>query len=99
MIRLQARQAEAAIPAANLSGLIVEPVLLVTAPGSRPIALTQNPKLLEWIESATSLVAAVEADGTFQNGGWRVIRRGSTVYQGGRVTHDCLALNLGPKGK
>ncbi len=94
MIRLQAKKAEEVVHPGDLAGFIVEPLLLVSAPGAKLIGLTQNPQLLEWIDSVDGIIAAIESEGVFQNGGWRVIRRGSTAYQGSRVTHDCIAIRV-----
>jgi nitrogen PTS system EIIA component len=97
MIRLQARPApEAAFSFRDLSNLMVEPVTLVACPGMKPVALTHNPGLVEWLDSADGLVEKIEADGVYQNGGWRLLRRSAVAYQGGRVAYDCLAIRLVP---
>jgi mannitol/fructose-specific phosphotransferase system IIA component (Ntr-type) len=95
MIRLQAKEAPAeALAFGDLSNLIVEPVVLVTAPDTRPVALTQNPSLMEWLDSASGLSEKVQSDGVFQSGAWRIVRRNSTSYQGGRATVDCIAIKV-----
>lgn len=95
MIRLQAKATAEVVHPGDLAALVVEPLLLVSAPGARPVALTQNPHLLEWVDSSSGIIAAVEAVGFYQNGGWRIIKRGSTSYQGGRATYDCIAIKIG----
>jgi PTS system nitrogen regulatory IIA component len=96
MIRLQAKPAPELFAFRDLSNLIVEPVTLVTGPDMKPIALTQNPSLMDWLDSASDLIGKLENEGSYQNGGWRVLRRGSVTYQGRRVTYDCIAVKLNP---
>jgi mannitol/fructose-specific phosphotransferase system IIA component (Ntr-type) len=97
MIRLQAKPALEAFSFRDLSNLIVESVTLVAGPGMKHVALTQNASLAEWLDSASGLVEKIETDGVYQNGGWRVLRRGAVTYQGGRVAYDCLAITMAPK--
>lgn len=94
MIRLQTKTALESFTIRDLSNLIVEPVTLVTGPSMKCLALTQNPSLMEWLESESDLIKKIETGGMFQNGGWRVLRHGSVTYQGGRVTYDCIAVKL-----
>jgi nitrogen PTS system EIIA component len=97
MIRLQARPAPVSdFSFRDLSNLIVEPVTLISGPGIKHISLTNNPSLLEWLDSTSGLVEKIEIDGVYQNGGWRVLRRNAVTYQGGRVAYDCLAIKLIP---
>lgn len=97
MIRLQAKPALEAFSFRDLSNLLVEPVTLVAGPAMKHIALTQNASLLDWLDTATGLIDKIEADGVYQNGGWRVLRRGAVSYEGGRVAYDCLAIKMAPK--
>jgi hypothetical protein len=93
MIRLQARPGlEPAIR--DLSGLIVEPVMVVAVPSMKPVVLTQNVGLAEVLDAADGMVEKLESEGAFQNGGWRLVKRGSVVYQAGRVVYDCLAVKV-----
>jgi PTS system nitrogen regulatory IIA component len=92
MIQLQARQAVAAIPAYDLANLIVEPVTIITGPGLKPIVLAQDRHLVEYLDSAPDLVQRLGEVGIFQNGGWRILKRGETTYQGDRILYDCLAI-------
>lgn len=96
MIRLQAKAAPEALAFHDLSNLIIEPVTLIAIPKMKPVALTQNQSLLEWLDSSSDLIARLEAEGVYQNGGWRVMRRGAVAYQGGRVAYDCIAVRLNP---
>lgn len=94
MIRLQARPSLAAQQARDLSQLIVEPLSLVVGPGLKPVVLSQSAGLGEILEGATGLVEALESEGVFHGAGWRVMKRSSVNYQGGRVVYDCLAIRL-----
>ena len=94
MIRLQAKAVPEALAFRDLSNLILEPITLVAGPDTKPVVLTQNPDLLEWLDSANDLVSRIETEGSYQNGGWRVLRRGAVTYQGGRVAFDCIAIKL-----
>jgi mannitol/fructose-specific phosphotransferase system IIA component (Ntr-type) len=101
MIQLQARHGVAAIAVPDLANLVVEPVTIVTAPGIKPVVLAQNRKLVEALDSAAGLVEGVASSGLFQNGGWRIKKRGTVTYQGDRVPYECLAIatakgNLSP---
>lgn len=92
MIRLQARAAQPALPLADLANVVVEALSIVTAPGQKPFVLTQNNELMAWIESLSGLAERLETEGGYHNDTWRLIRRGVTVYQGGRCLYDCIAI-------
>lgn len=97
MIQLQARQAVAAIPSYDLANLIVEPVTIITGPGLKHIVLAQDRHLVEYLDSAPGLIEKIAEEGMFQNGGWRILKRGETTYQGNRVLYDCLAIKAAKK--
>lgn len=92
MIQLQARQAAAAAPPYELANLIVEAVTIVAGPGVKPIVLARDRHLMEQLDAAPGLVNKLAVEGVYQNGGWRVLKRGETIYQGDRVAYDCLAI-------
>ena len=92
MIQLQARQAIVAIPAYDLANLVVEPVSIIGGPGLKHVVLAQDRHLVEYLDSVPKLIEGIAADGMFQNGGWRILKRGETTYQGDRVLYDCLAV-------
>ncbi len=96
MIRLQARPAPGEAALRDLSALVVEPVTIVSGPGMKHVVLAQNPRLVDALDAASGLAEKLESDGVFQNGGWRVLRRASVSYQGGRIVFDCLAIKLNP---
>ncbi|HWA57480.1 MAG TPA: PTS sugar transporter subunit IIA [Gemmatimonadales bacterium] len=94
MIQLQARAVVEAHPARDLANLVVEPVSIVAGPGLTPLVLSQAAGLREVLEGLPALAERLEADGAVQHNGWKIVRRGSTAYQGGRVVYDCLAIRL-----
>lgn len=96
MIRLQAKPVSEAFSFRDLSNLIVEPVTIVAGAGMKHVVLAQNPALVEWLDSAGALIEKLAADGVYQNGGWRLVRRSAVTYQGGRVVYDCLAIRAIP---
>jgi hypothetical protein len=91
---LQAKPAPELPVLQDLSNLLVESVTLVAGPSLKPVVLTQNPDLLKWLESADDLAGKIEVDGSYQNGGWRLVRRGAVAYQGNRLVFDCIAVKL-----
>ena len=71
---------------------------IIAGPGLKPIALTQNLELMAFVEAVPSLAEKLEAEGSYQNGNWRIIRRSVVTYQGGRTVYDCLALSAAKGG-
>jgi nitrogen PTS system EIIA component len=94
MIQLQARQIVASIPAYDLASLVLEPVIIISGPGLKHFVLAQDPQLVEYLDAAPRLVERLASEGVFQNGGWRILKRGETAYQGERVLYDCLAIRV-----
>jgi PTS system nitrogen regulatory IIA component len=92
MIQLQARPTVAPVPSYDFSNIVVEPVTIIAGPGIRQIVLAQNLKLVESLDSAPGLIEALAANDVYQNGGWRIMKRGVVTYQGDRVLYDCLAI-------
>jgi hypothetical protein len=99
MIQLQAKPTKEELPAKDLANLIVEPVTLVASPGMRPVVLTQSISLGEILDSAIGLIDRMETEGMYQNGGWRVVKRGTVAYPGGRAVYECLAIKIAPGNK
>lgn len=98
MIRLQAKPAAEALAFQDLSNLIIEPVTLIAGPNMKPLALTQNAGLMEWLDSVADVIGKLEGEGAYQNGGWRLLRRSLVTYPNGRVAFDCIAVRMKPKG-
>lgn len=96
MIQLQTRVAAEALPVGDLSSLIIEPVTLVAAAGKQYVVLAQNADLVRTLDAAQGLIEGISSNGVFQNGGWRVMKRGMTVFQSDRILYDCLAVKAVP---
>jgi nitrogen PTS system EIIA component len=96
MIRLQARPTAEAISFRELSNLIVEPVTLISGPDMKPVALTHNPGLARWLDTADGIIEKLDTNGVYQNGEWRILCREKVSYEGGRSAYDCLAVRLIP---
>jgi len=96
MIRLQRPKVEPS-PITDLSNLVIEPVTLIVGPDFKPIVLTQHAGLAKYLETASGVAEKIETEGVFQNGGWRIVRRGKIVFQNGRVSYDCIAITTARK--
>jgi len=94
MIQLQGKQTIPALAAPDLASLIVEPFTVVAGPGMKPVVLTQNAGLREFLDGAPQLIDRLDSDGAFQDGGWRLVKRNALAYQGGRMAYDCLAIRV-----
>ena len=92
MIQLQARPRVEALAAPDLSSLILEPVMLIAGPNMKAVVLGQNVAMVETLDAAQGLIEDISARGVYQNGGWRVVKRGAVAYHGDRVVYDCLAI-------
>lgn len=94
MIRLQTKPTIDPLVLKDLSNLIVEPVTLVSGSGLRQITLSQNAELTEMLDRAEGLIDKIEQDGFYQLKDWRVLRRNTAAYEGGRVVYKCLAIRV-----
>jgi nitrogen PTS system EIIA component len=92
MIRLQARPSVVEPTVYNLANLILEPVSIITSAGIKPVVLAQDRQLVDILDGSSGLAEGIATQGTFQNGGWRIVKRQETSYQGDRVLFDCLAI-------
>jgi hypothetical protein len=97
MIRLQAKPPTAPPAIKDLSNLVVEPVSLISGAGLRQITLSQNAELTDMLDRADRLIEKLEADGVYQIKDWRVLRRITSAYEGGRIVHKCLAIRIMPE--
>jgi len=96
MIKLQAKMMPEPQGVWDVAGLTVEPVTLIFGPGmQKPLVLGHNAGLVEWLDSASGVLEAIETDGFYQNGSWRIMRWQSTNFQGGRVLYKCIAMATG----
>lgn len=92
MIQLQARPSAVEPPAYNLANLTVEPVTVIAGAGFRPVVLGHDRQLVEMLDDAVGLVEGIANAGGFQEGGWRIVKRGEVSYQASRTLFDCLAI-------
>jgi PTS system nitrogen regulatory IIA component len=97
LLRLQTK-GTAALPLHDLSNLVVEPVTLIAGTGLKPVVLTQNAALGEWLDAQVDVVQKLESDGIYQHAGWRILRRSVVHYQQGRIAYDCLAIRFADAG-
>jgi PTS system nitrogen regulatory IIA component len=93
LLRLQTKVA-GELPLHDLSNLVVEQVTLIAGPGMKPVVLTQNAALTEWLDAAVDVIPKLESDGIYQHAGWRLLRRTAIHYQQGRIAYDCLAIRF-----
>lgn len=92
MIKLEAKMA-APVPAGlTLDGYVIEPLLVISGPGMKPVALAQHRELADAIEAAAGLGEALARQGSVELAPWRLLRRSATHYQADRVMFDCLAM-------
>jgi nitrogen PTS system EIIA component len=92
MIQLQSRQNVESSPVYDLAHLLVEPVTIISGPELKHIVLAQDRFLVEYLDSAAGLIDKIAVDGVYQNGGWRILKRSETVFQGDRILYECLAI-------
>ena len=92
MIRLQVKSAAESQQGIELSNLIFEPVSILQTPGSSLIALTHNNDLMTFIESSKDITEQLDLEGSYYKVPWRIVRKGVTIYQGGKTVYECLAL-------
>jgi len=97
MIQLQTRPAVSVLPTQDITNLIIEPVSLVTGSNIRPVALTQSAALVDLLEANPKLVDKIDTEGVCIIGGWRIVKRTTSAYHGGRIVYDCLAMKIAPK--
>jgi nitrogen PTS system EIIA component len=93
MIQLEVRQHLPAIDLQSIANLVIEPVTIISGPNLKNIALAQNKELVELLETSSTLTDLLN-NGSFDLSGWRLFKRNSSVYQAGRVAHDCLAIKI-----
>jgi hypothetical protein len=92
MIQLQARPSVAVPAAYDLANLVVEPVTIITSTGIKPVVLAQDRQLVDVLDGSTGLAEGLAAQGLFEHGGWRIVKRREATFQADRVLFDCLAI-------
>jgi nitrogen PTS system EIIA component len=98
MIQLQAKSVSDTA-AATFADMVIEPLTIVAGPGMKPVVLAQDHELMNSLENAAGIVEGITTRGTFQEGKWHVVKRGSTMYPGDRMLFDCLALRRTGNGR
>jgi mannitol/fructose-specific phosphotransferase system IIA component (Ntr-type) len=99
MIQLKARAAIAPITLTELENMVIEPVMVVAGPGIKTVVLTQNRELADLTKNDDTLGAAIAEKSWLDLKGWRIVRRGSTNYQGEKVVYECFAIQPAQKVK
>lgn len=94
MIQLEARTASTPPQIQQLSNVIIEPVTIVAELNQRPIILAQNKELVDMLDKSNQLVESISAKGSYEQNGWRIIKKDSSVYQANRSLFDCIAVKV-----
>lgn len=94
MIQLEARTASALPQIQQLSNVIIEPVTIVAELNQRPIILAQNKELVDMLDKSNQLVESISTKGSYEQNGWRIIKRDSSIYQSDRSLYDCIAVKV-----
>jgi nitrogen PTS system EIIA component len=99
MIQLESRTSAGALAETQiLSNLMVEPLTIIFSQSLAPVVLGQNKLLVELVDRTQGVFEAVSAKGFIDINGWRIIKKGSTDYQSGRSSVDCLAVKVNNAG-
>ncbi|MCG6551620.1 MAG: PTS sugar transporter subunit IIA [Candidatus Magnetominusculus sp. LBB02] len=93
MIQLKTHAASAAPVAVDLENMVIEHMMVVTGAGMRPVVLTQSLEIADFARDNEAFTAAIADKSCYEYKGWKVVRRGSTNYQGEKVVYDCLAIH------
>lgn len=99
MIQLKARSVAVPAMVPDLENMLIEPLMIISGAGMRTVVLTQSSELADLTKDDETLAAAIADRSWHELKGWRIMRRGSTNYQGERVVYDCLAIHAAKKGK
>ena len=91
MIRLEARQATAEMPAVALAGLTLQALTIIAGPSMKPVVLSQHQELTSRLEAVPDLTGLLTRQGFLDVGGWRILSRGATTYAAEHIMFDCLA--------
>jgi mannitol/fructose-specific phosphotransferase system IIA component (Ntr-type) len=94
MIQLEARENLRTIDVHNIANLIIEPVTIITGGGFKHIALAQNKELIDLLDGFSNMPDLLTKNDSFDNTGWRILKRNTSIYQAGRIVYDCLAIKI-----
>lgn len=93
MIQLKTHAAAAPPKAVGLENMVIEPLMVIVCADMKAVVLTQSPELANIAIDDETFAAAIANKSFHEYKGWRIVRRGSTNYQGDRVVYDCLAIH------
>ena len=94
MIKLEARENIPQIELQNIANLLIEPLMIITSSAAKPIALGQNKELIDSLDNAQNLSESLNNGKYFDFSGWRILKRNSSVFQAGRILHECIAIKI-----
>lgn len=95
MIQLEVRESLPQLELKDIANLIIEPLAIIISSNIKPITLSQNKELIDVLDSSQNLAEFLNNNNKFFDySGWRVLKRNSSNYQGGRIMFDCLAIKI-----
>jgi hypothetical protein len=94
MIKLETRESIPPHDIQSITNMIIEPVMIITGANLKHIALAQNKELTDLLENVNNLPELLNKNDYFDNSGWRILKRNSSVYQADRFAYDCLAIKM-----
>ncbi len=93
MIQLEVREHIPTLDLHTIANLVIEPITIIVGTNIKHLALGQNKELIELLDNSPGLPDLLNKS-SFDVNGWRIFKRNSSVYQAGRVSHDCLAVKV-----
>ncbi len=93
MIQLEVRQHIPTMDLQTITNLVIEPITIIVGTNIKHLTLGQNQELIELLDNSPSLAEMLNKS-SFDVNGWRIFKRNSSVYQAGRVSHDCIAVKI-----
>jgi len=95
MIQLETRENLPQLELKNIANLLIEPIMIITIAGSKPITLGQNKELIDILDNVQNLSESLGNNGKFFDySGWRILKRNYSNFQAGRVMYDCIAIKM-----
>jgi hypothetical protein len=94
MIKLETRESIPQHDIQSISNMIIEPVIIITGASLKHIVLSQNKELIDVLDNVNDLPELLNKSDYIDNSGWRILKRNSSIYQAGRIAHDCLAIKM-----
>ncbi len=95
MIQLEVRESIPQLELKDITNLTIEPLSIILTSNLKPITLSQSKELIEVLESSQNLTEHLNNNNTFFDClGWRILKKNSSNYQGGRIMYECLAIKI-----